>query len=219
MLLDLDRAFWRNRPGAVLKAAEGRLGNAESFCKIFRRNALFQAITTQNFVSGWHRDTYGIGARAGMSIHHVSDYAPRPQYHFRMSEKVHEWSGWGRRFRAQIKEKDLSLAAVAAKMIPPDSDEPLAESTLRSWTNGTRNINLSDVFWLCEVAGVDPAIVLFGRPLMTDAQRRAIGELTTSLLESDPTASPGYEKFGDTVRKSVRARKAAEARAVSRLKT
>lgn len=180
---------------------------------------MFQAISSQDFVTGWHVDTYGIGAWRPLSIHGVSDAIGRRGYHFQMVDTSRSWLDWGVRFRTQIKEKGLSLAEVAAKMTRPDEEEPLAESTLRSWTNGTRNINLADVFWLCEAADVDPAIVLFGRPLMTEAQRKAIGDLTASLLESDPTASPGYEQFGEKVRKSVKARKAAEARAVSRLKT
>lgn len=129
-----------------------------------------------------------------------------------MAQTMRAWLDWGNRFRTQIKEKSRTLAQVAEKM-------NRAESTLRSWTNGTREINLLEFFQLCEAAEVDAAAVLFGRPLMTDAQRKAIGELTASLMEKDPTSSPNYDKFAEKVRKSVSRDKAAMSRATSRLKT
>lgn len=204
---------------AVLKAPQRRLGYAELVCKFERRKPLFNAISAQNFVGRSHNDTYGIVHSPALSIHDVSHRQPRLQYDCGMDKKPHAWLDWGNRFRAQAKEKGRSLAQVAALMISPETDEALAESTLRSWTNGTRQINLSDFFWLCDTAEVDPAMVLFGQPMLTEVQREALGALTASLLEADPTASPNYEKFTKGVQKSVRAHKAAQAKAASRLKT
>ena len=68
-----------------------------------------------------------------------------------------EWRGWGKRFRAECADRGLNLAMVAERL-------DLAESTLRSWTNGTREINLADFFRLCNAADVDPKSILFMPP-------------------------------------------------------
>jgi transcriptional regulator with XRE-family HTH domain len=75
--------------------------------------------------------------------------------------------GWGARFRESLKAKGLSLGQLAREL-------DLAESTLRSWTNGTRDINLSDFLRLCAAAQIDPAFVLFAGKV--DAKFLVIGE-------------------------------------------
>jgi transcriptional regulator with XRE-family HTH domain len=75
--------------------------------------------------------------------------------------------GWGLRFRTFIRAKGLNLSAIAEKM-------GLAESTIRSWTNGTRDVNLSDFLRLCRAAGLDPASVLFADEV--DPRFLSIGE-------------------------------------------
>lgn len=75
--------------------------------------------------------------------------------------------GWGPRFREQSRAKGFNLGHIAGKL-------GLAESTVRSWTNGTRDINLSDFLRLCAAAQLDPAVLLFqGR---IDAKFLFIGE-------------------------------------------
>lgn len=64
------------------------------------------------------------------------------------------YGDWGSRFRLGLKAKKLTTGQVAEKM-------DLAESSVRSWLNGNREINLSDFFLLCDAAGLDPATVLF----------------------------------------------------------
>ena len=61
---------------------------------------------------------------------------------------------WGARFRNEASRKGISTRDVAAKV-----DQ--AESTVRSWLNGTREVNLTDFVRLCDAAGIDPALVLF----------------------------------------------------------
>lgn len=74
---------------------------------------------------------------------------------------------WGPRFRAHLKAKGKTLAQVAEAI-------GRAESTVRSWTNGTREINLGEFIDLCKAAGLDAALVLFtGR---VDAKFLEIGE-------------------------------------------
>ena len=75
--------------------------------------------------------------------------------------------GWGRRFRDACKQKGVSLSQVAANL-------ELSESTVRSWTNGVRDINLSDYFRLCDAAGLDPAVILFAEKV--DNKFLAVGD-------------------------------------------
>lgn len=124
------------------------------------------------------------------------------------------WQAWGARFREAAKEKGKTFPQIGRAMKPARAD-----STIRSWTNGTRKINLIEFFELCRAADVDPAVVLFGSPLMTAELRRSLSDTARKVIEADPAASPTYGQFGDKLRQKVRARKAAEARAVSRLKT
>lgn len=75
--------------------------------------------------------------------------------------------GWGQRFRDLAKERGLSLGQLAERL-------DRAESTVRSWTNGTRDINLSEFLELCTAAGIDPALVLFRDKV--DAKFLVIGD-------------------------------------------
>jgi len=75
--------------------------------------------------------------------------------------------GWGRRFREYVTDKETTLADVAERI-------GRAESTIRSWTNGTRDINLKEFFELCDAAGLDPASVLFAGKV--DAKFLEIGD-------------------------------------------
>ncbi len=62
--------------------------------------------------------------------------------------------GWGPRFKAALFSKGKTLRDVAEKL-------GRAESSVRSWTNGTRLINLNEFLELCAAAGIDPAYTLF----------------------------------------------------------
>lgn len=84
------------------------------------------------------------------------------------------WRDWSTRYRAEIRKKHSSLAKVAEKL-------GMAESTLRSWTNGNREVNLSDFFAMCRAGGVDPAVVLFGRPVMTEQAVTAARQIAASV--------------------------------------
>lgn len=66
------------------------------------------------------------------------------------------WQDWGTRFRHACRDKPTPLTTkdVADRL-------GMAESSVRSWLNGTREINLSDFFRLCDAVGIDPATVLF----------------------------------------------------------
>lgn len=69
--------------------------------------------------------------------------------------KRKQWKEWGLRFRERIRDKKINLRTLAERL-------ELAESTVRSWINGNREINLSDFFRLCQAGNIDPSQVLFG---------------------------------------------------------
>ncbi len=121
-----------------------------------------------------------------MSIPAVSDTPAVAPYHWQMEND--SWKGWGPRFKKLAKENGETLATIAEKM-------GLAESTLRHWTNGTREINLTDLMRMCKAARVHPSLVLFEGPPMNAETKRQIGELAKNALDSNPGMVPGYQKI------------------------
>lgn len=108
------------------------------------------------------------------------------------------WLDWGRRFRIHCREHGIRMAALAETL-------GRTEAGLRHWTNGTREINLSEFFKLCKAASADPSAILFGRLLMSEEQRKHLGELALSILESDPSSSDGYNKMSLKMKKVKKA--------------
>lgn len=75
----------------------------------------------------------------------------------------------------------------------------MALSTLRSLLNGHREPKVRDFFALCEAAEVpDPAVILFGHPIMSPELKAKIGAFAVEILEADPSVMPSY---GDTITK------------------
>lgn len=103
-----------------------------------------------------------------------------------MAEKHGNWSDWGKRLRAHVRETDGVTWAGIAK----DLDQ--SESGIRHWCNGTREINLVDFFRLCAAAKADPAQILFGGIKLTDEHRKILSEAVITVLESDPAVLPHY---------------------------
>lgn len=68
--------------------------------------------------------------------------------------KKHPFTDWGHRFRRECLAAGVSTREIAGRI-------GQAESTVRSWINGTREINLVDFARLCDAAGVNPGVVLF----------------------------------------------------------
>jgi transcriptional regulator with XRE-family HTH domain len=98
------------------------------------------------------------------------------------------WKQWGPRLREHLKKNGSSLAKLAEKMIDENGDA-LAESTLRSWTNGNRKVNLADFFELCKKADADPALILFDQPLMSENLKHGLLAVTALM---DPTTPPRH---------------------------
>lgn len=140
-----------------------------------------------------HIDTYGIGRIQRKSIPIVSDCRTNPDYHVGMKQNLDPWKHWGRRLKVHLKENGQNLAGLAEKMT--NSGTPIAESTLRSWTNGNRQINLTDFFEICAKAEADPAQILFGQTLMSAEVEQQIGNLAAAVIKADPAIKPTYGKL------------------------
>ena len=110
------------------------------------------------------------------------------------------WRKWGPRFKVLAKENGSSLADVAEKL-------KMSESGVRSWTNGTRQINLSDFFALCAAAKVDPSQALFGRVGLSVEQKAKLGELLTSVLETDSAIHPDYPAMAKSLQSDLKLRR------------
>jgi hypothetical protein len=100
-----------------------------------------------------HRDTYSIRKKLKNAIPYVSDGNRPPKYHPAMS-LLDSWESWGRRLRQHVKDHEIKWEDVASEL-------GVAESTIRSWLNGTREINLSDFVRLCKAAKADASQILF----------------------------------------------------------
>ena len=89
------------------------------------------------------------------SIRSASDILGLGAYHCAPMPK-HTWKQWGARFRQAIADKPIPVRqAVVAERLG------VADSTLRSWLNGSRDINLVDFFRICAAGDVDPRQILF----------------------------------------------------------
>lgn len=124
------------------------------------------------------------------------------------------WEKWGDRFKALAGENGYTLAKLADELSKlqaegklPERDHPRkwAESTLRSWTNGTRDINLSDFFLICQVARVSASNVLFNAPLMNKETTAQISDAVARVLDADPATTPNYAKAARRMRTRAKA--------------
>lgn len=79
-----------------------------------------------------------------------------------------------------------------------------SESALRSWTNGNREINLSEFFALCAAAEVHPSQALFGGVPLDSETRRRLGELVVGIMDADPAVSQDYRKMSKNLRQTVK---------------
>lgn len=83
------------------------------------------------------------------------------------------WEAWGARLRRAYKGKKKRWQLAKHMSV--------SESQIGHWTNGTRDIGVRDLMRLCEFVGADPAVILFGGPVVpADAPeevRQALGIL------------------------------------------
>ena len=159
---------------------------------------MFLAITSQKLLCRGHIDTHGIALSSIRSILPVSD-SVRPTRYARAMAKNPDWKEWGVRLRAHIKgRRTKSWTQVAEAM-------GQAESTVRSWCNGTREINLVDFMRLCHAAEADPQSILFDVRHITDAEKLKIGDAVVSALGPSSLAGQPEQPRPSYMGKSPRA--------------
>ena len=117
-----------------------------------------------------------------MQTHPVSDIAALSLYPWAMGT-TDIWKEWGDRLRAHMKKHHLRAATLAESL-------GLAESTVRSWLNGTRPLNLIDFFSLCSKAGADPKTILFGPVQLSEKDREMLGPLVVNYINSSEAVTP-----------------------------
>lgn len=84
---------------------------------------------------------------------------------------------WGTRFREYVRAKKWKWAKVAEMT-------GWTEPTIRSWTNGTRKINLDDFFILCRKTKADPAEILFGGSTLNPSQQAILRRVAKEFGDS-----------------------------------
>lgn len=109
-----------------------------------------------------------------------------------------DWRSWGTRFKKHAYAKNHTLESLA---------ETLGRnaSSLRHWTNGNRQINLSEFFELCAAADVDPALILFGAPIIDEDTRARIDKALRGVFETGAVATAKHPKTSRGTRSKVRA--------------
>ena len=91
---------------------------------------------------------------------------------------ANEWKLWGPRFRVHMRENGLSTRVLAERL-------RMSESALRSWLNGNREINVTDLFRLCDLSRADPKRILFGQLGLTATQKKVLGQRVVEMFEAD----------------------------------
>lgn len=130
------------------------------------------------------------------AIRGVSDVRAAPRYHPEMVKEYEAWKGWGERYRLLRKVTGVPFSEIADGL-------GCAESSLRSWLNGTRPIRLDHFFQACELANVDPALVLFGHPLVTEEQKKKITDAVAKALQPADGSFSGLHIIPDDPAKKV----------------
>lgn len=103
--------------------------------------------------------------------------------------------GWGSRFRAHMRLHKQSQESLGDAL-------GVSQGAVGHWLSGRRQINLSEFWRLCEVAGADPRVILFHE----DANP-ALADEIKKVLAAHPELHPGYQGFERSLRRSKNPRK------------
>jgi len=86
---------------------------------------------------------------------------------------------WGKRFRAHMQLHRLSQESLAESL-------GRTQGAIGHWIRGERQINLSEFWKLCEAAGADPKLILFGQ------DETGLVSGIRQVLTAHPELIPGY---------------------------
>jgi len=113
---------------------------------------------------------------------------------FYMEKIQNGWRHWGHRLRLHVRESRRTWGKLAEQL-------EVTEGTLRHWCNGTREINLTTFFSLCEKAEADPHLILFGQPYLNEESARQMGSQLTAMLAHDASLNPRYYEHSKALHK------------------
>lgn len=102
--------------------------------------------------------------------------------------------GWGPRFRAHMRLHRLSQERLG-------SDLGVTQGAIGHWLRGRSKITLEQFWALCEAAGADPKLILFGEThpgLVTEIRQT---------LTAHPELIPGYRRFERSIARSRKRKK------------
>lgn len=116
--------------------------------------------------------------KPGNAIPPVSDKREARRYHVPMGRKEY-WERWGIRFRKHYQPRGIKRSVFAEAL-------EVTEAAIRHYENGTRQPKLDDFFKLCELAGADPAVILFGPRALSPDKQRKVREAARILEEMEP---------------------------------
>lgn len=91
------------------------------------------------------------------------------------------WLDWRSRFKAHVKRSKIGWESVASKL-------NLTTGAVRHRLNTTRNVKLDAFFRMCAAANADPAMILFGRPLMTEEKSKELHEFVAKWVGAQQIA-------------------------------
>lgn len=86
-----------------------------------------------------------------------------------MSDTDQAWKEWKKRFRDHV-EAGCGWKRLAENM-------NMTPGGVRHYLNSTREVRLTKFFALCKAAKADPAVILFGQPVLNEDMRRAISDM------------------------------------------
>ena len=96
---------------------------------------------------------------------------------------------WSKRFRAHMRLHRLSQERLAEAL-------DRTQGAIGHWLRGERKINLTEFWQLCEAAGADPKVILFG-----EGQQGLVSEIR-QVLTAHPELIPGYVQFEKKMRRN-----------------
>lgn len=99
--------------------------------------------------------------------------------------------GWAGRFRAHMRLHRLSQERLG-------TDLGVTQGAIGHWLRGRSKITLEQFWALCEAAGADPKLILFG-----EAHPGLVTEIRQALT-AHPELVPGYRRFERKMARSKR---------------
>lgn len=102
--------------------------------------------------------------------------------------------GWEQRFRAHMRLHKLSQERLG-------SDLDVSQGAIGHWLRGFREINLAEFWRLCEAAGANPKLILFG------VENEPLTESIRQTLAAHPELIPSYPRFEKSLHRKKKTRK------------